>query len=159
MRSSIEDVTPRRQYASRYRKVAHLVAALGVLAGLLGMHLLGLHGVQQDPAVAMAASNTESLAAEHSSMPRAAHDESISTSHGETPSFASECCRGGHGMGAMMLCLALLIGSVAGALMLTRRAADRTLHALRPFVLGALTPSWRARAGPPYTMAFSVIRC
>lgn len=129
-----------------------LFATVGILLGLFGMHVLNLHGVQHEPEGTSASTSVHM----HSS---ALGEESATHEQDRTPDAASaQCCDHGHDMSAMALCLGLLVGvGIVIALTTARRQA-------RPASKGAPVRGLRfvwstARAGPPYAMAFSVIRC
>lgn len=134
--------------------VASVVVTLGVLAGLFAMHVLGLHGVQHDPSPAMATAS-HAHASEHASAGEASHSH-IVTSSGAA--HADGCCEHGHDMGVLMLCLALLVASTVLAALASRRARE-SLPMPSIGRLDAPAAFWRARAGPPHAMAFSVVRC
>lgn len=134
--------------------VAGLMATVGVLLGLFGMHVLNLHGVQH-----------ESDSASVAGAARMHGDHEVGASPLNGPASASEaavegCCDHGHGMSAMVLCLALLVGVGVGALVVLATAVKRRAKAqTRDFGLCRWWTRSTARAGPPYAMAFSVIRC
>lgn len=128
--------------ARRLRGAAALIAALGVLLGLLGMHGLGLHGVHH------ATTTSETFT----------HASGELASSGPVSTVAAECCDHAPGTDVLITCLALLVA--AGILLsLARRDPVRAaMPRLR------LAQRWRrsrttVRAGPCYLMAFSVIRC
>lgn len=137
------------------RRAATLAGTLGVLIGLFGMHVLGLHGIHHDAAPAMVSSATHSHATAHGSNTTASQADADPA---PGAARASECCDHGQGMGALMSCLALLVGSIVLAALVSRRARG-TLTLPRVPRLDACFAFWRARAGPPYAMAFSVVRC
>ena len=138
----------------RQRSLAGLLATCGVLVGLFGMHVLNLHGVQHDvdELAVVSSSHTHGTT---SSMGSVGHE---AVTEGSDVAVAG-CCDHGHAMDLMVMCLALLVGVglVLTLVLAARRsqwmASSRTLMQ-RVRLLGVA-----ARAGPPYTMAFSVIRC
>lgn len=128
-----------------YAALRLLLAVTALVAGLLGMHALAVHGTG-------ASSETAGMAG----MPgMAAH----ASDHGD------DVPAGGHdpgGMGAMAgMCLAVLLAAAAAlvALVLHRRPRGSWL-------LARARPSWRptrlpprAGTGPPVVWEFSVLRC
>lgn len=154
MRLAVRGV-PRRRVLRR-RGSAIGVAVGAVLLGLLGMHVLGLHGVHHD-----AVSGTTIVAPSHHH-----HDwsgaKAADAGHGSArfgAPVSAGCCDHGHGGDGIMLCLALLV--VTGILLLSARrgkaAASSWLE--RGSRVRVRRGRTQARAGPPSAMAYSVIRC
>lgn len=130
-------------------------AVVGVLVGLLGMHVLGLHGVLAEPVLGGVA--VTSIHRDDASGVHAHGDGRTPANPGESAS--APCCDHGHGTDGLMLCLALVVGAGVLAVLIWRnRAGGVARQRLRS---GPLRPPRRqqARAGPPYLIAHSVIRC
>jgi hypothetical protein len=122
------------------RGAAGVLATLGVVVGLFGMHVLGLHGVQHDDAAPAMVSST-------------------SHGHGAHEAAAeAECCNHGHDMSVLMLCLAFLVASGVLAAVASGRGR-RALALARTAQCDRWLVASPARAGPPYSMAYSVLRC
>lgn len=143
------DVPGPRRHTTFRQGPTLVVATLGVLVGLFGMHVLGLHGVQHDAHAVAGTESHDHTAHEH--QPPAAEPATATTT-------VEECCDHGHAMGPLMLCLALLVASGI-ALFVGGRRDTRSIRAVRTPGPVRRPPTPSARAGPPASTAFSVIRC
>lgn len=142
-----------QRHGAEVRGVAVALIAVGVLVGLLGMHVLALHGLQHEVVPAMpGASGSHHLASESA--------ESVYSQAPVAGSLEASvgCCDHGHGMDALMLCLGLIVA--VGVLIAAVRSG--TAASLGRWLWQGLRrplAESSARAGPPYVFAFSVIRC
>lgn len=154
--TSIESVPNGFPQSLDRRELAAALATLGLLVGLVGMHVLGLHGAHHDASSAQL--GTAPSVATQMAVPGGLVERHTptNTQHAE---LVPECCDHGPGASALMLCLALLVTSGLLAALALGSSLRRAGGVRRP----NSGPSWLiaspARAGPPYLMAFSVIRC
>lgn len=137
--------------------LVRLGAALAIVLGLLGMHVLSHHGATHETAPTV----TAPLAAAHHDAAGATHQ--APPAHDSTGSGDGGAGGTGHVLGDMvMLCVAMLaVAATLLALLAFIRRVPRLWAVLRPAVTrfrptGRLTPTG---TGPPPVWEFSVIRC
>lgn len=133
------------------RALAALVVAL--VAGILGMHALTLHGTPVAAHEAHAATaGVEAMAMADGHVDHTAAAGAPGTHHGS----------GGHAEHLLMLCAVMLGGAAIALLGLLLLPAQHPLRPLRALMPAVVVPTLVARVratGPPPVWEFSVIRC
>ena len=141
----------RGRLTGRHGRASLIVVAL-LVAGILAMHALTLHGTAPTPAVAGVAQH-QSSAPRHAATP-AGGEQKNASAHGSAQGMA-------HGADVLVLCALVLAAAALLGLLLTVIGRCRRVRLRSLDLPAALAPArrWVRGSGPPSARGLYVLRC